>query len=241
MNIVHYVDNHGLFVAKKGTFYTTKSEKQAGWTKLIQPLTLSGGWFPQALLSCFGIFLITISFFPGFVFAKGPATISVSNYPPRLAENTPLPVSTPTSVAVTTAQVKAEEITLANTTSTAQSFSGRRLWPVRGNISTYFWGGHPAIDIAATYGASVTAFSDGVVILVAQQSWGFGNHIVIRHADGLVTTYAHLSTLNVSKGQTVAAGSLIGRVGSSGYATGSHLHFQVDRAGVSINPLSVLP
>jgi murein DD-endopeptidase MepM/ murein hydrolase activator NlpD len=81
------------------------------------------------------------------------------------------------------------------------------------------------------------------VVVQAGGGWngGYGTMVVIDHGNGYRTLYAHLSRLNVSVGQTVEQGEVIGAVGTTGIVTGPHLHFEVYRGGVPINPLSVLP
>ena len=84
-------------------------------------------------------------------------------------------------------------------------------------------------DLAAADGKITSAGSQG----------GYGNTIEITHANGLVTRYAHLSGFNVSLGQKVERGVQIGRMGSTGRSTGSHLHFEVRLNGQAINPKKV--
>jgi len=123
------------------------------------------------------------------------------------------------------------------------------IWPFSGNISSYFGenrGGnsyHNAIDIDAfgRYGAPVVAAASGTVVLVASVDWGYGTYIVIRHADGAETVYAHLSATYVSQGQSVAQGEQIGAIGCTGYCTGPHLHFELWMGGVPVDPLAYLP
>jgi murein DD-endopeptidase MepM/ murein hydrolase activator NlpD len=123
------------------------------------------------------------------------------------------------------------------------------IWPFSGNISSPFGeyrGGnsyHLAIDIDAfgRYGAPVVAAASGTVVLVANLDWGLGTHIVIRHADGSETVYAHLSAVYVSQGQAVGQGAQIGAIGCTGYCTGPHLHFEMWIGGVPVDPLLYLP
>lgn len=123
------------------------------------------------------------------------------------------------------------------------------IWPFSGNISSYFGeyrGGnsyHLAIDIDGfgRYGAPVVASASGTVVLVASLDWGYGTYIIIRHADGSETVYAHLSAVYVSQGQTVGQGEQIGAIGCTGYCTGPHLHFELWIGGVPVDPLAYLP
>lgn len=113
-------------------------------------------------------------------------------------------------------------------------------WPIRNRgISTYFSYYHRGIDLPANYGAGVKPFAVGTV---SKAGWdgGFGYTVAIRHPKGYVTRYSHLSRINVRIGQKVGPNTIIGRIGSTGYATGPHLHFEVYKAGVAINPLLIL-
>jgi murein DD-endopeptidase MepM/ murein hydrolase activator NlpD len=121
------------------------------------------------------------------------------------------------------------------------------LWPARGPISTYFGfvgplspRGQAGIDIAAPMGAPVLAAQSGVVDL-ATRDGGYGIYVVIDHGGGVRTLYAHLSQLLVSPGQSVGRGEQIGLVGSTGFSTGPHLHFEVRQNGALRDPLALLP
>lgn len=95
---------------------------------------------------------------------------------------------------------------------------------------------HSGIDIGAKYGASVLAADDGVVI-ISEYSSSYGNYIVLSHGNGMTTLYAHLSSRLVKVGDKVTQGSTIGKAGSTGNSTGSHLHFEVSVNGSRVNPL----
>lgn len=116
------------------------------------------------------------------------------------------------------------------TVGTVTSGYGPRRQPTKG-ASTY----HKGLDIAAPTGTPVYAAASGKVTFAGVQG-GYGNHIVIRHDDNTETTYSHLSSILVSQGQNVAQGEVIGKIGSSGTATGPHLHYEVHENGVAINP-----
>lgn len=118
--------------------------------------------------------------------------------------------------------------------------SGLFAWPVRGEISQFPSWWHPAADIAVPYGTPIYAAYGGVVTAANYSRYGYGYHIVT-DGDGYTNMYAHLSDIKVSAGQTVSKGQLIGAVGCTGRCTGPHLHFEVHRDGVAINPLSLLP
>ena len=130
--------------------------------------------------------------------------------------------------------------------------SGDWTWPLDSRfqlITTYFgydaWrgGNHGGIDIgnAGIMGANVYAAKPGEVILTKTSyipGYDYGMYIVIDHGGGYQTLYAHLSAIYVSVGQQVAAGSVIGAVGSTGWSTGPHLHFEIRQNGTRVNPLS---
>jgi murein DD-endopeptidase MepM/ murein hydrolase activator NlpD len=118
-------------------------------------------------------------------------------------------------------------------------------WPVLGIITSPFgwrsnpFGGgpefHQGLDIAAPSGTTVKAAADGTV-LMAQWYGGYGNFILLDNGNGYSTGYAHLSAIYVSKGQFVQRGQAIGAVGSTGYSTGPHLHFEVRVEGKPVDP-----
>ncbi len=116
------------------------------------------------------------------------------------------------------------------------------VWPSYGRLTQRFYlPAHPAIDIGAPTGTPVVAADEGTVITAGWSSVGYGNLILIRHPDGYVTLYAHLSNIGVSYGDYVARGQRIGSVGSTGRSTGPHLHFEIQTGGRSYNPLVYLP
>jgi len=116
-------------------------------------------------------------------------------------------------------------------------------WPTSGQITSGFgprWGRmHQGLDIAAPTGRPITAAKSGKVIL-AGASGGYGNLVVIDHGGGLSTAYAHQSRIAVRVGQPVTQGGLIGYVGSTGFSTGPHLHFEVRVNGAARDPLPYL-
>lgn len=100
--------------------------------------------------------------------------------------------------------------------------------------------GHKGIDYALYYGTPVLAALDGKVLRTAHLATGYGSHVVLEHEGGLQTVYAHLSSVSVSIGMTVREGQEIGRSGNSGNSTGAHLHFEVRRLGVPVDPEELL-
>ena len=97
---------------------------------------------------------------------------------------------------------------------------------------------HKGVDYAAAWGTPIYAVADGVV---SQAGWagGYGQMVRLSHADQVETGYAHMSRLAVAAGAQVRQGQIIGYVGSTGLSTGPHLHFEVYRAGVAIDPADV--
>ncbi len=126
--------------------------------------------------------------------------------------------------------------------SSAKLGSGSFEWPASGSISQRFWGGHAAIDIGGWTGADVKAADSGYVALAAG-GWngGYGNHVIVDHGNGFVTLYAHLNSIYVQAGESVARGQAVGSLGNTGNSTGPHLHFEIRYQGVPRNPLSYLP
>ena len=122
----------------------------------------------------------------------------------------------------------------ANSSYTITSYYGGRMHPTLNVYKT-----HTGIDIGASYGTNVLAANAGKVI-VAQWNNAYGNYIVIDHGGGYTTLYAHNSALNVSVGQQVSRGQVIAKVGSTGFSTGPHLHFEIMINGATVNPLPYL-
>lgn len=98
---------------------------------------------------------------------------------------------------------------------------------------------HPGVDLGATLGTPIPAAEDGTVIQAGPRG-GYGNAIEIAHPDGTHTLYGHASEVLVKAGDQVRAGETIAKVGESGRATGPHLHLEVRKEGVAINPSGVL-
>lgn len=124
------------------------------------------------------------------------------------------------------------------------------IWPANGEVTSRFgwrsspWGAgsgdwHPGIDIANESGTPIVAAADGTVV---SSSWygGYGNMVEIDHGNGIVTIYGHTSQMLVTPGQQVKKGQLIARMGSTGYSTGPHVHYEVRVNGTAVNPSSFL-
>jgi LysM repeat protein len=110
-----------------------------------------------------------------------------------------------------------------------KEYAGYYMRPIVGGIKTQGIHGNNAVDLAAPVGTPILASADGEVIIARTGGWngGYGNYIVIRHSNGTQTLYAHTSRNNVSAGDTVGQGDVIGAIGTSGKSTGPHLHFEI--------------
>ncbi|MEH1850210.1 MAG: peptidoglycan DD-metalloendopeptidase family protein [Nostoc sp.] len=98
---------------------------------------------------------------------------------------------------------------------------------------------HAGLDFAASYGSKIRAADSGKVIFAGWYG-GYGRAVIIDHGNGLTTLYGHTSELYVTEGQAVERGQAIGAVGSTGFSTGPHLHFEVRRNGTPVNPTDYL-
>lgn len=153
-------------------------------------------------------------------------------------------------------EIEAEEAAvraqIANLASGGTVYSGgTMLWPTPSCkiITSYYgWRLHPVlkyeklhtgVDIGAGYNANIIAAASGTVITATYNS-AYGNYVVIDHGGGVCTLYAHQSSMAVGVGQYVNAGQVIGYVGSTGYSTGPHLHFEVIVNGSTVDPLGYI-
>lgn len=121
---------------------------------------------------------------------------------------------------------------------------GQLSWPTSGSVSSGFgsrWGAfHSGIDIATPAGTPITAAAPGVVISAGYNGGGYGNLVLVDHGGGMVTAYAHQSSIVASAGQSVGRGQLLGYVGCTGSCTGDHLHFEVRVNGSAQDPMAYL-
>lgn len=134
--------------------------------------------------------------------------------------------------------------TLGELTAPPPRLHGRLEWPVRALVTSAFGlrAGrfHAGIDLTAPLGTEVAAAGPGRVTWAGWRDGGWGKLVVIAHGDGVRSFNAHLDSVDVRVGETVAAGARIGRVGATGRATGPHLHFEVRLRGASVDPESAL-
>lgn len=117
-------------------------------------------------------------------------------------------------------------------------------WPIKGTVTQEFGNpnppyqiAHSGIDIDGGFGSPVTVFMKGKVIKVGNVLAGCGNHcVIVDHGFGITSIYAHMSAHSASVGQEVKPGDVIGKEGQEGWATGPHLHFEIQVTGIPVNP-----
>jgi murein DD-endopeptidase MepM/ murein hydrolase activator NlpD len=124
------------------------------------------------------------------------------------------------------------------------------VWPVKGVITLEFAKSdlpyqlsHTGIDIANSEGKigdNITPFMDGTVTYAGQTAIGYGKHIIIDHGNNITSLYGHLDKVLVYKGEKVTINDVIGKMGSTGWSTGPHLHFEIDVFGIPVNPRTFL-
>jgi murein DD-endopeptidase MepM/ murein hydrolase activator NlpD len=156
-----------------------------------------------------------------------------------------VPPHKPTGSAVTPSPQAAPENQTAVLSEPAPRTSGRFLWPVKGKLLSSFGpkkGGlhNDGINISAPRGTTIVAVENGVVAYAGNELRGFGNLLLIRHADGWISAYAHNDTLLVKRGDKVTRGQPIARLGSTGSVTSPQLHFELRRGADPVDPLKYL-
>ena len=118
-------------------------------------------------------------------------------------------------------------------------------WPLDAPVGSSFGprgtSFHPGIDLSAPPGTPVGAARGGRVVFAGFDGGGYGKLVEIAHGNGVVSMYAHLSAIAVRTGRAVVTGTIVGRVGSTGEATGPHLHFEVRVRGAAVDPVPALP
>lgn len=218
---------------------------KGGWEKLYQDNRKVVGDDPSLI-------------FPGMKLTLGgkasgqASTASTGSTTPSKAPSKAPAAETETKASATSDSSSSSDASSSEETSApaAQSNDSGYVHPVPGNHTTAYrasgsnWssGSHTGIDFPVSTGTSVKAITSGTVVTAG---WGgaYGNEVVIKHADGHYSQYGHMSSLSVSAGQTVTAGQQVGLSGSTGNATGPHLHFEVRTGpayGSDIDPIAYL-
>lgn len=121
------------------------------------------------------------------------------------------------------------------------------IWPVGGVVTLEFGESdlpyqpfHTGIDIADKVGDPVTVFMKGKVIYIGNLTWGFGKHVIVDNGSNITSIYAHLSKVDAFVGEILQPGDIIGLEGQTGWATGAHVHFQINVFGIPVNPRTFL-
>lgn len=147
------------------------------------------------------------------------------------------------------AEIRALARKTANSNTKVTYSGGSMIWPIPGytTITSYYgmrvhpitgvYKLHSGVDVGAPTGAKFVAMADGTVVKAAYTT-GYGNMVIIDHGGGIQTLYAHGSAIIASQGQKVSAGDPVLKVGSTGYSTGPHAHFEVRVNGNTVNPLN---
>lgn len=139
-------------------------------------------------------------------------------------------------------QTQAIQIKDPLTGEVVQTISPLVVWPAKGVITLEFGESssyqpfHTGIDIAGKKSDPISPAMDGKVVYAGEIFWGFGKHIIIDHGNNIQTIYAHLDKIYVYPGQKVTTATVIGSEGRTGWATGIHLHFQINVYGIPVNP-----
>jgi murein DD-endopeptidase MepM/ murein hydrolase activator NlpD len=134
-----------------------------------------------------------------------------------------------------------DEKPTGTTGSTATNFR----WPVRGKVLVGFGpkatgGQNDGINVSVPEGTAIKAAEDGVVAYAGNELKGYGNLVLVRHANGFVTAYAHASELSVKKGETVKRGQVLGKAGATGNVSSPQLHFEVRKGATPVDPMQYL-
>jgi len=126
-------------------------------------------------------------------------------------------------------------------TSTSVDSGGKLLWPTNSRrITQYYKWRHSGLDIGNKTGQPIYASESGKVTTAGWNRGGYGYYVIINHGNGLETLYAHSSKLYVKKGDSVSRGDVIAAIGSTGWSTGPHIHYEVRINGVRKNPLDYI-
>ncbi|MBI2029759.1 M23 family metallopeptidase [Candidatus Gottesmanbacteria bacterium] len=115
-------------------------------------------------------------------------------------------------------------------------------WPLNNyQVSQKYQFYHPGLDLTAPYEDSVMSIAKGKVESTTTSNWGYGKYVVVRHENGYASLYAHLAEILVKTDDEVDKNTVIGKVGTTGWSTGSHLHLEIHGPDGTINPLEILP
>ncbi len=179
-----------------------------------------------------------------------PAVATVQPAAPLAAPATKLAVVTPDpqqKARLAQSAPTAEETAAANPVKAAEATGALPTfrWPVRGKVITSYGAktngkANDGINLAVPEGTPVKAAEDGVVAYSGNELKGYGNLVLIRHANGYVTAYAHASELLVKRGDTIKRGQVIAKSGQSGEVSSPQLHFEIRKGSSPVDPLQFL-
>ncbi|MBI2020394.1 M23 family metallopeptidase [Candidatus Daviesbacteria bacterium] len=123
----------------------------------------------------------------------------------------------------------------------ALSFPKPLVLPHPGYLSAKFYRWHPGVDIATGLGMPIHPITEGIIEDTGFGFWGYGNNVLISHANGFKSFYAHMGKIYVKKGQTVRSEDTLGEVGMTGHTSGPHTHLEITHNGNYIDPTTILP
>ncbi len=176
---------------------------------------------------------------------QAPTSLRLPGQKPAIAAE-PIPAPAPTPAPAAAPPPPAQEVAAVtppkpDPTSPPPRGAGRFLWPVKGKLISAF-GPKPdgmhndGLNIAAAKGTTVVAADNGVVAYAGNELRGFGNLLLVKHADGFITAYAHLDRIDVERGAKVKRGQAIGTVGQTGSVTSPQLHFELRKGSQAVDP-----
>jgi murein DD-endopeptidase MepM/ murein hydrolase activator NlpD len=165
--------------------------------------------------------------------------------PPAQPEATPGSAATPPPISAAPPPREIREAPDASSATTSPA-TGAFLWPVRGHILASYGsksdGTHnDGINIAAPRGTAVQAIDAGIVAYAGNELRGYGNLVLVKHANGWISAYAHCDVILVKRGEKVARGEVIARVGSTGNVSEPQLHFELRRGQHAVDPREFMP
>jgi len=147
----------------------------------------------------------------------------------------------PQTRAINPEEIKPENIVVSVQNIETKTEKGVRYPTKEVRITQNFKFYHPGLDLDGVTGDPIYPFMAGIIAEISFSNYGYGNAILINHGNGITSLYAHLSKILVKKGDFVTQDTKIGEMGSTGHATGDHLHFEIRKDGVPFDPLLVLP
>jgi lipoprotein NlpD len=205
---------------------------------IVEKHTVAAGQTLYSIAKTYGVSPDALARANGIVDPKGVAVGTELSLPPR-ADDSPDPPSERTG----SRRASPSSASLGKRPTRDPSHRGDLDWPLRGVLYARFGKkgkeAHDGIDLAAPKGTPIQTARAGTVLYAGEQR-GYGLIAIIEHDNGLVTLYAHNNDLRVKPGQKVRSGQVIATVGESGRTSGPHLHFEVRKDGVAVDPLDHL-